>query len=320
VPAPPFRLALLDDYQGIASTIVPWAELDGVEVTAFRDHLYDDDEVVARLQTFDAVMAMRERTAFPRRLLERLPKLRLLVTTGPFNAAIDIQAAVDNDIVVCGTGGTAAPTAELTWGLVIALARQIPTEDASIRSGSWQRSVGVELDGKTLGVVGLGNLGRRVAKVGLAFGMDVLAWSHNLTAESAEAAGARLVTFDELLERATFVTIHLRLSDRTRGLIGERELRLLGPDGYLVNTSRGPIVDEDALVKALQEGWIAGAGLDVFDEEPLRADHPLRRSPRTVLTPHLGYVTDAGYGVFYGHAFEDVKAFLEGTPIRVITP
>ncbi|HKA04043.1 MAG TPA: D-2-hydroxyacid dehydrogenase family protein [Acidimicrobiales bacterium] len=320
MPAASFKLALLDDYQGIASTIVPWGQLDGVEVISLGHHVHDEDELAARLQPFDAVMAMRERTAFRRRLLERLPNLRLLVTTGPFNAAIDIQAAVDSNIVVCGTGGTAAPTAELTWGLIIALARQIPTEDASIRAGSWQRSVGVELDGKTLGVIGLGHLGRRVAKVGLAFGMDVLAWSQNMTAETAEAAGVRLVTFAELLERATFATIHLKLSERTHGLIGERELRLLGPDGYLVNTSRGPIVDEDALVLALQEGWIAGAGLDVFDEEPLRPDHPLRRSPRTVLTPHIGYVTDAGYRVFYEHAFEDVKAFLAGSPIRVIRP
>jgi phosphoglycerate dehydrogenase-like enzyme len=316
----PFKLALLDDYQEIASTIVSWSEIDGIDVTAFSDHVYDEDEVAARLQPFDGVMAMRERTAFPRRLLERLPNLRLLVTTGPFNAAIDVQAAVDNGIVVCGTGGTAAPTVELTWGLIIALARQIPTEDASVRSGNWQRSVGIELDGKTLGVIGLGNLGRRVTNVGLAFGMEVLAWSQNLTPETAEAAGAALVTFEELLERSTFVTIHLRLSDRTTGLIGERELRLLGPDGYLVNTSRGPIVDDAALVKALHEGWIAGAGLDVFDEEPLRADHPLRRSPHTVLTPHIGYVTDAGYRIFYDHALEDVKAFLAGTPVRVITP
>ena len=235
-----FKLALLDDYQGIAATIVPWEEIDGVEVTSFDDHLYDEDEVAARLQPFDGVMAMRERTAFARSLLERLPNLKLLITTGPFNAVIDMQAAVDNDIIVCGTGGTAAPTAELTWGLILALARQIPIEDASIRSGAWQRSVGVELDGKTLGVIGLGNLGRRVAKVGLAFGMEVLAWSQNMTVETAEAAGALLVSRDELLERSTFVTIHLKLSERTTNLIGERELRLLGPEGYLVNTSRGP--------------------------------------------------------------------------------
>jgi phosphoglycerate dehydrogenase-like enzyme len=316
----PFKLALLDDYQGIAATIVPWGDIDGVEVTAFHDHLYDQDDVAARLQPFDGVMAMRERTAFPRSLLERLPNLKLLVTTGPFNAAVDMQACADNGIVVCGTGGTAAPTAELTWGLILALARQIPAEDASIRSGAWQRSVGIELDGKTLGVIGLGNLGRRVAKVGLAFGMEVLAWSQNMTAETAEAAGAALVSLDELLERSTFVSIHLKLSERTTGIIGERELRLLGPEGYLINTSRGPIVDEGALVKALQEGWIGGAGLDVFDEEPLRPDHPLRRAPRTVLTPHIGYVTDAGYKAFYDHALEDVKAFLEGAPVRVITP
>ena len=315
-----FKLALLDDYQGVASTLVPWHELPDVEVTAFADHLYESDELVARLAPFDAVMAMRERTAFPREVFEQLPNLRLLVTTGPFNAAIDMQAAADHGVVVCGTGGTAWPTAELTWGLIFALAREIPSEDASIRAGTWQRSVGLELDGRTLGVIGLGNLGRRVATAGKAFGMEVLAWSQNLTPEKAEAGGATYAPLEELLERSVVATIHLKLSDRTRGLIGERELRALGPDSFLVNTSRGPIVDEAALVRALEEGWIAGAGLDVFDEEPLRPDHPLRRAPRTVLTPHIGYVTHAGYKAFYDHAFEDVQAFLAGAPIRTITP
>jgi phosphoglycerate dehydrogenase-like enzyme len=315
----PFRLALLDDYQGIAETIVPWHELPDLEVVAFSDHVQHTDDVVARLAAFDGVMAMRERTPFPRSVIERLPRLRLLVTTGPFNAAIDMQACADHGVVVSGTGGTASPTAELTWGLILALTRQISAEDASIRAGGWQRSVGIELEGRTLGVIGLGRLGKRVARVGLAFGMDVLAWSQNLTAEAAEAAGATIATLDDLLERSLVATVHLKLSERTTGIIGERELRALGPMSYLVNTSRGPIVDEAALVRALEEGWIAGAGLDVFDEEPLPPDHPLRRAPRTVLTPHIGYVTDACYKIFYDDAFEDVRAYLAGAPIRVIT-
>lgn len=314
-----FKLALLDDYQGIAATIVPWGDLPGVEVTSFQDHLYEADEVVERLQGFDGVMAMRERTAFPREVIERLPDLKLLVTTGPFNAVIDTQALLERGVVYCGTGGTASPTAELTWGLIIALARQIPLEHATIGAGGWQRTVGIELEGKALGVIGLGNLGKRVARVGAAFGMEVLAWSQNLTPEAAEAGGATYAPLDELLERSTFATLHLKLSERTTGILGERELKLLGPDSYVVNTSRGPLIDEDVLVRALTEGWIAGAGLDAYAVEPLTPGHPLRSAPNTVLTPHIGYVTDAGYGNMYRDAFEDVQAYLAGAPIRTIT-
>lgn len=315
------RIAVLDDYQGVALRLADWRSLPaGVEVTVFRDHAAAEDAVAARLAPFDVVVAMRERTPFPRRLLERLPQLRLLVTTGTRNAAIDLQAAADRGIVVSGTGGLPYPTAELTWGLILSLVRRIPREDRATREGRWQETLGTGLNGKTLGVLGLGTLGSRVARVGRAFEMEVLAWSQHLTADRAETAGARLVGRDELLARADVVTIHLVLSDRTRGLLGARELGLMRPTAYLVNTSRGPIVDEAALVEALRAGAIAGAGLDVFDEEPLPPEHPLRRLPNTVITPHLGYVTEETYRIFYRDAVEDVRAYLAGAPIRVLRP
>jgi phosphoglycerate dehydrogenase-like enzyme len=263
---------------------------------------------------------MRERTPFPRALLERLPRLRLLVTTGMRNAAIDLQAAADRGVLVCGTGGLPYPTAELAWGLVLALARRIPREDRATREGRWQETVGLGLNGKTLGVLGLGTLGSRVARFGRAFEMDVLAWSQNLTAERAAEIGAVRVDRDELLARSDVVTIHLVLSERTRGLIGARELGLMKRTAYLVNTSRGPIVDEAALVRALRDGTIAGAGLDVYDEEPLPPDHALRGLPNTVITPHLGYVTEETYRIFYGQALEDILAYLRGEPVRVLRP
>jgi phosphoglycerate dehydrogenase-like enzyme len=315
------RVAILDDYQDVARRMADWTSLPaGTEVVVFPDHLKGLGEVAARLADFDAVVAMRERTAFPRALLEKLPRLKLLVTTGMRNASIDVAAAVERGVVVCGTSGLPYPTAELTWGLILALLRQIPAEDRATREGRWQVSCGLGLSGKTLGVLGLGNLGSRVARVGRAFEMEVLAWSQNLTAERAAGAGATLVPKDELLARADVVTIHLVLSERTRGLIGARELGLMKRTAHLINTSRGPIVDEAAMVAALREGTIAGAGLDVYDDEPLPLDHPLRRLPNTVITPHLGYVTEEGYRVFYGHALEDVKAWLAGQPVRVIRP
>jgi phosphoglycerate dehydrogenase-like enzyme len=314
------RLAVLDDYQQVAASLADWnGALPGVDVVFFTDHLKDEDALVARLAPFDAVFAMRERTAFPRRVIERLPELRLIVTPGMRNAAIDVEAATDHGVVVCGTTGGGLYTAELTWGLIIALVRFIPREDASVRAGGWQQTVGMGLEGKTLGVVGLGRLGARVADVGRAFGMTVVAWSPNLTAERAAAQHAELVGKRELFERAHVATVHMVLSDRTRDLIGEDELRALGPSAYLVNTSRGPLVTESALVRALDEGWIAGAGLDVFDEEPLPLDHPLRRSPRTVITPHIGYVTTESYRGFFADIIEDVRAYQAGTPIRVLT-
>lgn len=315
------RIALLDDYQDVALRMAEWGRLPaGTHVEAFRDHLAEQDALVKRLADFDVVMAMRERTAFPRALLERLPRLRLLITAGMRNAAIDVRAAVDRGITVCGTAGLPYPTAELTWALILALFRRVPAEDRATRDGRWQTTIGLGLNGKTLGVLGLGTLGSRVARVGRAFEMEVLAWSPNLTAARATEVGAALVGKDDLLARSDVVSIHLVLGDRSRGLIGQAELARMKRSAYLVNTSRGPIVDEGALIAALEEGTIAGAGLDVFDEEPLPLDHPLRRLPNTVLTPHLGYVTDKTYRVFYGQALEDVEAFLRGAPVRVLLP
>jgi phosphoglycerate dehydrogenase-like enzyme len=314
------RIAVLDDYQYVAAAFADWSQLpEPVEVVEFSAHVPDEDRLVARLQPFDVVIAMRERTPFPRRVLERLPALRLLVTTGMRNPAIDVAAAQELGIPVCGTGAHPTGTVELTWALVLAVARHLPQEDASVRAGGWQQSIGTDLAGGVLGVLGLGRLGERVARIGQAFGMDVLAWSQNLSDERAAEVGVRRASgLHELLETADVVTIHLQLSDRTRGLIGHAELARMKPTAILVNTSRGPIVEEAALVQALREGTIAGAGLDVFDTEPLPRHHPLRELRRAVLTPHLGYVTEATYRVFYQEAVEDVAAFLAGSPIRVL--
>ena len=314
------RVAILDDYQDVAGRLADWKSLPA-EVVVFRDHQSDEPKVAARLADFDVVVAMRERTPFPRSLFDRLPRLRLLVTTGMRNASIDLRAAADRGVVVSGTAGLPSPTAELTWALILALVRHVPREDRATREGRWQETLGTTLKGRTLGVLGLGQLGSRVARVGKAFEMDVIAWSQNLTAERAAAVGATLAgSRDELLARADIVTIHLVLSDRTRGLVGARELGLMRPTAYLVNTSRGPIVDEGALIATLRAGKIAGAGLDVYDEEPLPADHPLRRLPNTVITPHLGYVTEETYQIFYSQALEDIRAFLAGAPVRVLSP
>ena len=313
------RVAVLDDYQGVALDSADWGAVRARgAIEAFRDHLADEDALATRLAGFDVVVAMRERTPFPASLLRRLPDLRLLVTTGMKNASIDVAAARELGVTVCGTAGSSAATPELTWGLLLALARGLPQEMADVRDGGWQRGVGFQLEGRTLGVLGLGRIGRRVAGYARAFGMDVLAWSQNLKPEDAEAQGARYVTKDELFASSDVVTVHLQLSDRTRGLVGRPELDLLGPDGYLVNTSRGPIVDEDELVSALREGRLGGAGLDVFDVEPLPADHPLRSLPRTVITPHIGYVTRETYATFYGDAVADILAWLDGEPVRVV--
>jgi phosphoglycerate dehydrogenase-like enzyme len=305
------RIAVLDDYQYVAATYADWSLLpEPVEVVEFTSPAAGEDAVVRRLQGFDVVVAMRE----------RLPDLRLLVTTGARNTAIDVAAATERGITVCGTRAHAPGTAELTWALILAVARHVPQEDASVRAGGWQQTIGTDLAGATLGVVGLGRLGERVARIGRAFEMDVVAWSQNLTDERAAEVGVRRVGKDELLGAADVVTVHLQLSDRTRGLIGARELELMRPGAILVNTSRGPIVEEGALVHALREGWIAGAGLDVFDVEPLPKHSPLRELRRAVLTPHLGYVTEQTYATFYGDAVEDVAAWLAGTPVRVVSP
>jgi len=315
------RVALLDDYQGVALSMADWKSLPAAtEVAVFKDHLADEDALAARLADFEIIMALRERTPFPRTLLERLPKLKLLITAGMRNASIDMKAAAERGVLVCGTSGLPYPTAELAWGLILSLVRRIPAEDRATREGRWQTSLGLGVNGKTLGVLGLGTLGSRVARVGRALEMKVLAWSQNLTAERAAAEDAMLVAKDDLLARSDVVSIHLVLGERTRGLIGARELGLMKRSAYLVNTSRGPIVDEAALIRALQDGTIAGAGLDVYDEEPLPLEHPLRRLPNTVITPHLGYVTEETYRIFYGQALEDIKAYLGGTPLRVLRP
>jgi phosphoglycerate dehydrogenase-like enzyme len=264
---------------------------------------------------------MRERTPFPRRLIERLPKLKLLLNTGMNNRSIDFAAATQRGVIICGTDGGSMPTAEVAWGLIFGLARSIPQEDRATREGAWQTSLGIGLGGKTLGILGLGKLGSQMAKVGNAFGMNVIAWSQNLTEERCRAAGAtKAASKDELLSTADVVTIHLVLSDRTRGLIGEREFGLMKPTAYLVNTSRGPIVDEAALIKAVETKSIAGAGIDVYDVEPLPASHPMRRLPRSIITPHLGYVTAGNYREYYAKTVENVVAWLNGNPIRVLNP
>jgi len=314
------RIAVLDDYQSVASTYADWSRLpEPVEVVEFADHVADEDALVARLQPFDVVVAMRERTPFPREVLERLPDLKLLVTTGMRNKSIDVEAAVERGIVVTGTGIPGTATAELTWGLILAVLRHIPQEDAAVRAGGWQHTLGGDLAGARLGVVGLGRLGSQVAKVGQAFGMDVVAWSQNLTDERAAEHGVRRVEREELFATSDVVTVHLLWSKRTRGLIGADDFARMKPTAIFVNTSRGPIVQEQALIDAVRNGTIAGAGLDVYDREPLPPDHPIRTLPRTVLTPHLGYVTRGTYEVFYGEAVEDVAAWMRGEPIRTLT-
>ena len=313
------RIAVLDDYQSVAADFCDWSQLpEPAEVVEFHDAVADPDALVARLQPFDVVIAMRERTPFPREVLQRLPNLRLLVTTGMRNKSIDVEAATELGITVCGTASQPTAAAELTWALILATLRHIPQEDASMRAGGWQQTIGGDLAGGTLGVVGLGRIGSRVARIGAAFGMDVVAWSQNLTDERAAEAGARRVDKDELFATADVVTVHLLWSKRTRGLIGADDLGRMKPTAVFVNTSRGPIVTEAALVDVLREGRIAGAGIDVYDQEPLPREHPLRELRRAVLTPHLGYVTRGTYEVFYRDAVEDVAAFLTGEPVRVL--
>jgi phosphoglycerate dehydrogenase-like enzyme len=313
------RIVLLDDYQGIALDYGGWDRVpDEWEKVALCQHIADPDELVEALAGAEIVLAMRERTQFPASTLDRLPDLKLLITTGMGNVAIDIPAAQRNGVVVCGTGGHGPATAELAWALILGLARKIPAEDATMRQGGWQTTIGTDLSGTTLGLVGLGNLGRQMVPVAKAFGMDVVAWSTNLDPEEARAAGAEPVTKDELFERSDFVSVHYKLSDRSRGLVGAGDLALMKASAFLVNTSRGPIVDTNALLDALEAGTIAGAGIDVYDTEPLPADHALRSAPRTIITPHLGYVTEDTYMVFFDDAVEDVLAWLAGDPVRVL--
>jgi phosphoglycerate dehydrogenase-like enzyme len=314
---PLIKIAVLDDYQDVALQMADWSILDGrVEVMVFQDHLFEPDAVADRLAPFEVVFAMRERTPFPRALLERLPKLKLIVSTGARNASIDVAAARDLGITVCGTGYRSHGAAELTWALIMAAAKYIPEEWASVRSGGWQTRVGRDLKGATLGIACLGTLGAAMAKYGHAFDMNVIAWSTNLTQEKAAEHGARLVSKEQLFREADILTLHLVLSDRTRGIVGAAELALMKATALLVNTSRGPLIDETALVDVLKRKAIGGAALDVFDTEPLPPDHPLRTLPNALVTPHIGFVTEETYKVFYQDSVEAVLAWLNGSPVR----
>ncbi|MEV7025929.1 D-2-hydroxyacid dehydrogenase family protein [Kitasatospora sp. NPDC093558] len=319
VPTAKLRCALLDDFQDVGTSMADWSPLaDRVEPVSFHEHFATEDELAEALPEFDIVVTLRERVPFPASLFARLPRLRLLIASGMRNAAIDLAAAEAHGVTVCGTGSSGTPPVELTWALLLGLARGIVTESNALRgNGPWQSTVGADLHGRVLGLIGLGRIGTLVAKVGVAFGMDVVAWSRSLTDERAAEAGVRrAASKEELLRESDFVSIHVNLNEGTRGLIGAAELNLMKPAAYLVNTSRAAIVDQDALIHALTEGRIAGAGADVFDVEPLPADHPMRTVPRLLATPHLGYVTRDNYRRYYGEAIEDITAYLAGDPIR----
>jgi phosphoglycerate dehydrogenase-like enzyme len=309
---PQLRIAVLDDYQGVALTLADWSAVTArARVEVFNDHLTDADAVVQRLLPFNVVCVMRERTPLTRNIIERLPALKLIASTGKRNASIDTVTAAERGIAVVHTSYTSTPTVELTWALILASARHIVSENASLRAGGWQRTVGDDLAGKTLGILGLGSIGSQVAKVALAFGMNVIAWSQNLTLQTAAAAGARLVSKEQLLRESDIVSIHLVLSKRTAGLIGAAELALMKPSARLVNTSRGPIVVETALIDALTRRQIAGAAVDVFDTEPLPPDHPYRNIEQVLATPHIGYVSRGLYERFYRDTVANILAWMD---------
>ncbi|MER7396046.1 D-2-hydroxyacid dehydrogenase family protein [Streptomyces sp. NPDC000151] len=313
------RCAVLDDYQGVALSMADWSAVAGdVDVRVVREYIGDRERLVEAVGDCEILVVMRERTPFPAELFARLPRLRLLITSGMRNAAIDLEAAARHGVTVCGTASNTEPPVELTWALLLGLARGLVRENTALREGGpWQSTVGADLHGRRLGLLGLGKIGTRVAAVGQAFGMDVVAWSRNLTDERAAAAGVRrLHTKEELLESSDFVSVHLVLGERTRGLLGAAELKRMRPTAYLVNTSRAAIIDQDALAEALRGGWIAGAGVDVFDEEPLSAGHPYRSLPNLLATPHLGYVTRRNYEGYFQQAVEDIAAFVAGAPVR----
>ncbi|MFD5424935.1 D-2-hydroxyacid dehydrogenase family protein [Streptomyces sp. NPDC127084] len=313
------RCAVLDDFQSVATTVTDWSPVaDEVEVVSFSEHFASYDELGTALADFDIVVTLRERVPFPATLISRLPRLKLLIASGMRNSVIDFTAAEKHGVTVCGTASSSTPPVELTWALLLGLARGVVAEATALRAGGpWQSTVGADLHGRRLGLLGLGKIGSRVARVGLAFGMEVMAWSQNLTEERADEVGVSLAASKEqLLRSSDFVSVHLALSDRTRGLVGAAELGLMRPGSYLVNTSRAAIVDQDALIAALRAGAIAGAGIDVFDIEPLPAGHPMRSTPRLLATPHLGYVSRANYETYYGQAVEDIRAYLDGAPVR----
>jgi D-3-phosphoglycerate dehydrogenase len=317
----PFRCAILDDYQNVALSMADWSKVaDDIHIKVFNAHLGAADKVVAALQGFSIVCAMRERTAFPRAVIEALPDLKLLITTGMRNASIDLDAARARGIVVCGTPSFGNATAAIATGLMLELARHIGYENARLKAGApWQTTIGLDLEGMTLALLGLGKLGTRMAEIGRAFRMNVIAWSQNLTPDACRQVGVEHVGRDDLFRKADFLSIHVQLSERTRGLIGGRELGLMKPGAFLINTSRGPIVEEAALIAALRDKRIAGAGLDVFDVEPLPVEHPLRKLDNVVLTPHLGYVAEQNYRAFFAGIVDDIRAFLDGKPVRVLT-
>jgi phosphoglycerate dehydrogenase-like enzyme len=317
------RVSILDDYQGVALEMADWSPVRarGIEIAVERFPFADEEDVIRSLLDSEIVCAMRERTAFPKSVVDRLPKLKLLITTGMRNASFDMAALKDRGVTVCGTGGPGGgneDTAELAWGLILGAARRIAEDHQFMRQGGWQTRVGHRVAGKTLGLLGLGRLGSAVARVGLAFGMKAIAWSQNLTAEKAAEQGVERVEKDELFRRSDILSVHLVLSPRSRGLVGRREVGLMKPSAIIVNTSRGPICDTAAIIEALEAGRLAYAGFDVYDKEPLPIDHPLRRAPNVILTPHIGYVTDENYRSSYPQIVENVIGFLDGKPVRVI--
>jgi phosphoglycerate dehydrogenase-like enzyme len=317
----PLRCAILDDYQNVALKMADWSNVTrDVEIKVFDEHLGATDKVITALKGYAIVCAMRERTAFPRAVIEALPDLKLLITTGMRNASIDVEAARARGVVVCGTPGFGNATAAIATGLMLELARHIGYENAQLKAGApWQTTIGLDLEGMTLGLLGLGRLGARMADIGRAFKMNIIAWSQNLTPEKCGEVGVEYVGRDDLFRRSDFLSIHTQLSPRTRGLIGANELGLMKRSAYLINTSRGPIVDEPALIAALRGHRIAGAGLDVFDVEPLPIDHPLRKLDNVVITPHLGYVAEQNYRAYFAGMVEDIRGFLDGKPVRVLT-
>jgi phosphoglycerate dehydrogenase-like enzyme len=310
------RVVVLDDYQNVATEYADWSGIPDLDLVSITEHIDDEAALAAQLAGAAVVVAMRERTKIPASLIERLPDLQLLVTTGFSNAVMDVRAALDRGIVVSGTSGIVTSTSELTWALIHAVGRHVAADDATMRAGGWQTRVGTGLAGRRLGLIGLGNIGGLVAKVGLAFGMDVVAWSQNLSPEKAEAAGVRPVSKDELLTTSDVISLHYVLSDRSRQMIGAPEFAAMKPSAIFVNTSRGPLVDQSALIDALRNGTIAG----VYEVEPLPVDDALRSLPNTVLTPHTGYVVDQCYDIFFPHIVEDIQAWLAGTPVRLVKP
>jgi phosphoglycerate dehydrogenase-like enzyme len=314
------RAAILDDYQNVAKSMADWSPIaKDLEITVFNEPFADQQAAIKALQNFQVVVGMRERTPFPRAVIEALPELKLLITTGAKNNSFDVKAAVERGVTVCGTGAVGSPTVGIAFGLMLELTRRIGFENAGLKRGErWQVTIGRDLEGMTLGIVGLGKLGQRVAQVGEAFGMKVAAWSQNLTPEKAAEAGAAYATREELFANSDIVTIHYQLGPRSRGLITAEDIARMKSSAYLINTARAPIVDQAALLKALQEKKIAGAGLDVFEVEPLPLDHPYRKLDNVVLTPHLGYVSEQNYKKYFPDIVEDIRGWLDGKPVRVI--